>query len=163
MESLFEEQIKLGGPVSVFDFFFIVVFSVVVFVLSLLLAEHYQPSQPIRIQLKKCATGEKRGKNPIGQFTWGLRLATDWLRRKNSATRAKAIQLLRKNHLGRQLSSVYPVLRMHRVFKSCQLFKNRTLSSLLNHPFETVENCEILHTKIVSEIMYWESLLSYDL
>jgi len=50
MESLFEEQIKLGGPVSVFDLV-IVVSSVVVFVLSLLLAEHYQPSQPIRIQL----------------------------------------------------------------------------------------------------------------
>jgi len=44
MESLFEEQIKLGGPVSVFDLF-IVVFSVIVFLLSLLLARHYKRAQ----------------------------------------------------------------------------------------------------------------------
>ena len=50
LESLFEEQIKLGGPVSVFDLF-IVVFSVIVFVLGLLLTMHYKPSRPIRIQL----------------------------------------------------------------------------------------------------------------
>ena len=67
MESLFEELIKVEGPVGVFDLFF-VVFSKIVFVLSMLLTKHYKPSQPIRVQLKKCATGEKRGKNPIGQF-----------------------------------------------------------------------------------------------
>ena len=63
MESLFEEQVKAGGPVGVFDLF-VVVFSVIVFVLSMLRTEHYKPSQPIRIQLKKCAISVKGGKIP---------------------------------------------------------------------------------------------------
>ena len=58
MASLFEEQIKLGGPVSVFDLF-IVVFSVIVFVL----AEYYKRSQPITIHFKMCNRGKAREKS----------------------------------------------------------------------------------------------------
>ena len=48
IESLFEEQIELVGPVSILDLF-AAVFSVIVFLLSQLLIEHHKCSQPMAI------------------------------------------------------------------------------------------------------------------